>query len=262
MAAADACVHLAAPVGVGLVLERPLDSLVSALRGVDAVTGSASRAGVRLVLISSSEVYGGEPPDPVPEQAERVLGPVEAVRWNYALGKMVGEALAYGYRSERRSDTVTLRMFNCVGPRQDGRHGMVVPRFVRQALTGGPLTVCGDGRQARCFMHVLDATDAILRALDAMPTPCAIYNVGGTHAVTVEELARRVIARAGSSSEIRFVSRESVYGREVAEPRTRRPDVRAFRRDTGWRPGRSLDEAIDDVIREGLAAVATVPDAT
>ena len=244
----DICFHLASAVGVQLIMAQPLDSLLRNVRGNDAVITTAAEKGKRLVYTSTSEIYGKNSAGPLKETADRVLGSPYKSRWAYATAKAFGEYLAYSYHRERAADVVVARIFNTVGPRQTGSYGMVLPRFVRQALAGDDLSVYGNGTQSRCFTHVLDTVHALLLLGDSEEATGHVFNVGSTVETPVVELARRVIERTGSTSTVRFFPYEDVYGEGFEELGRRQPDVTALRELTGWEATRSIDEAIDDVV--------------
>lgn len=248
MRAVDRCVHLASVVGVQLIVERPLDSLLRNVRGTDNVLGAAERHGRWLLFSSTSEIYGKNSTGALNEHSDRLLGSPFVGRWSYAIAKAFGEALVNGYCRERDADMVVVRLFNTVGPRQTGRYGMVLPRFVRQALAEEELTVFGNGMQSRCFIHVHDTVAALLSLCESPEAVGSPYNIGVTTETPVIELARRVIERTGSNSTIRLVPYEDVYGDGFEELGRRKPDTASIERLTGWYPTRSLDQAIDDVV--------------
>jgi nucleoside-diphosphate-sugar epimerase len=248
MAGADRCFHLASSVGVKLIVEQPLDCVLRSTRGTDTVMGAAARHDVRLLFTSTSEVYGKQNGRPLREEDDRLVGPPTTSRWSYMTAKTFGEVLAYGYTRERGAEMTVARLFNAVGPRQASAYGMVLPRFVRQALAGEDLTVYGDGTQSRCFTHVDDVIEALVAIMESDGAIGNVYNVGSSAPVTILELARRVIARTGSSSSLRMVPYEEAYGNGFEELGSRRPDCSALERLVGWRPRRSLDDAIDDAI--------------
>ena len=244
----DACVHLASIVGVSLVVDNPVDTLLSNVRGSDVMLSAAAGLRKSVLYASTSEVYGKHSNGALNEDADRILGPIQKCRWNYATSKSFGEALALGYAQELGSRNSVVRLFNTVGPRQTGMYGMVLPRFVRQALTGQPVTVFGDGTQTRCFAHVFDTVDALVRILHCEDAAGRVFNVGNDAEISIMGLARRVIARSGSSSEIRFVPYSEAYDKGFEELGRRKPDTGLLRKLTGWAPHRSVDDAIDDVI--------------
>src|SRR3954447_20938690 len=248
MGEVDTCLHLASAVGVQLIVKSPLSSLLGNVRGCDNVFGAAVRHGKRLLFTSTSEVYGKNSVGPLPEDADSVLGSAFKSRWAYAIAKGFGEALAHGYYRDCEADIVVARLFNTVGPRQTGAYGMVLPRFVRQALAGDDLTVYGNGTQMHCFTHVADTVQALLLLLDHAETAGRVFNVGTQEETSVIEVAARVIQRTGSSSTVRLVPYEEAYGEGFEELGRRKPDTHAIRALTGWSPTRGIDDAIDDVI--------------
>jgi UDP-glucose 4-epimerase len=248
MRSADVCVHLAAAVGVKLIVSQPLESLLSNVRGTDIVMTAAARHDRRLLYSSTSEVYGKSGEGPLHEGADRVVGSPFVARWGYATAKAFGEALLHAYAREEGARFTAARLFNTVGPRQKGSYGMVLPRFAQQAINGEDLTVYGDGTQSRCFVHVADTVRALMSLLDCDAAVGGVFNVGSPDEVSIIELARRVIERAESGSRVRLVPYEDAYGDGFEELGRRRPDTAELERMTGWAPSRSLDETIDDVI--------------
>ena len=244
----DATLHLASAVGVQLIVSSPLSSLLGNVRGTDNVFASAVRHGKRLLFTSTSEVYGKNSADPLDEDADRILGSTFKSRWAYAMAKGFGEALAHGYYRDCHAEVIVARLFNTVGPRQTAAYGMVLPRFVRQALAGEDLTVYGNGAQTRCFTHVADTVEALLLLLDNDDAVGQLYNVGSQTEVPVIELARRVIEATRSGSKIQLIPYEDAYGEGFEELGRRKPETRAIRELTGWEPTRSIDDAINDVI--------------
>jgi UDP-glucose 4-epimerase len=243
----DACFHLAAAVGVKLLMAQPLETLQTNVRGNDVVLEAAAKHGRRLVFTSTSEVYGRNEGS-LSESAHGVFGSPFRPRWAYAISKSYGEALAYGHHRRSGAEIVVTRLFNVIGARQTGAYGMVLPRFVRAALRGEPLTVYGNGAQSRCFTHVRDVVLA-LTGLAAHPeAPGRVFNVGSREELPIVELARRVIERSGSSSNIDFVPYDDAYGEGFEELGRRLPDTTELERLTGWRPELGVDQAIDDVI--------------
>jgi UDP-glucose 4-epimerase len=248
MCEVDACFHLASAVGVQLVVSRPLDTLLCNVRGTDIVLSSAVRHGRRLLFTSTSEVYGKNSSGALGEQADRVLGSPYKARWGYSTAKAFGEALAHGYAREMGAEIVVARLFNTVGPRQKGAYGMVLPRFVAQALTGEDLTVYGTGTQSRCFVHVADTVHALSLLLESDGAMGDVFNVGSATEVPIIELAAKVIERTGSSSRVRLIPYESAYGDGFEELGRRKPDTTKLEALTSWQTSRTLDETIDDVI--------------
>ena len=244
----DACFHLASAVGVQLVVSRPLDTLLCNVRGTDNVISAAARHGRRLLYTSTSEVYGKNSAGSLSEDSDRILGSPFKARWGYAIAKAFGEALSHSYSRETGAEIVVARLFNTVGPRQKGAYGMVLPRFVQQALAGDDLTVYGNGTQSRCFIHVADTLHALLLLVESDEALGNVYNVGSSMEVPIIELAARVIERTGSGSRGQLVAYEDAYGEGFEELGRRKPDTTELERLTGWQPSRSLDETIDDVI--------------
>jgi UDP-glucose 4-epimerase len=246
--ASDSCFHLASAVGVKLVTERPLESMLRNVRGANTMAYAAARYGRRLLFTSTSEVYGKNGSGPLGEEADRLLGPTSKSRWGYATTKTFGEMLAFGYARERGAETIVARLFNSVGPRQLGSYGMVLPTFVSQALAGEDLTVFGDGTQSRCFTHVYDTVDGIVGLADSREALGGVFNIGSSVEISIQDLAERVIERTGSSSGIRYLPYEEVYADGFEELGRRRPDTAAIERLTDWRPRRTVDDAIDDLV--------------
>jgi UDP-glucose 4-epimerase len=260
MRSVDVCLHLAAAVGMKLLMAQPLRTLETNVRGNDVVIGAAAHHGRKLVFTSTSEVYGRNDEGPLAETADGILGSPFKARWAYAISKSFGEALAYAHHREHGSPMVVARLFNVVGPRQTGAYGMVLPRFVRQALAGDPLTVFGNGVQSRCFAHVQDVVRALVLLADAEEASGRVYNVGSADEVPIIELARRVIEQTGSDSEVELVAYDDAYGEGFEELWRRKPDTSELRRLTGWRPELNIDQAIDDVIawEQGVGATRSL----
>jgi nucleoside-diphosphate-sugar epimerase len=255
----DACYHLASAVGVSLVINRPLESLLRNVHGVENVLVAAARHRRRIVYTSTSEIYGKHSQGALTEHADRLLGPIQKSRWSYAISKGFGESLAFGLAREG-AEAIVARLFNTTGPRQTGAYGMVVPRFVRQALEGEPLTVFGDGSQSRCFAHVQDTVDALSTLIEHDEAIGNAYNVGGDREVSILALAQKVIERTRSDSTIEHVPFEDAYGDGFEELGRRRPDTTALTALTGWESRLTLEEVIDDTveyerIRKGLEPV-------
>jgi UDP-glucose 4-epimerase len=253
----DRCAHVAAAVGMKIIMSDPLSSLLSNVRGVDTVMESASRHGRRLLFVSTSEVYGKLVASPLSEGAGCVFGSPFRTRWSYAIAKSFGEAVAHAYVRDRRAEIIVVRLFNAVGARQTGAYGMVLPRFVGQALAGEPLSVYGDGSQARCFTSVRDVTRGIVDLFSTEAALGHVYNLGSSRPVVILDLARRVIERTGSASTVRFVPFVDVYGDDYEEILVRVSDSTAVGDLTGWRATRTVDEMIDEVIADKQAAIGS-----
>lgn len=248
VAQADAVVHLAASVGVRLVLERPLASLINNVRGAEVVLATCAAYGRRVLVASSSEVYGANCDGPLAEDGERLLGSPLEPRWGYGVAKALGEMLADFWWRTQRTPTTVVRLFNVIGPRQRPEFGMVVPGFVRQALLGEPLTVFGDGAQRRCFCHVEDTVRALVALLADPRSVGQVVNVGASEEVTMNDLATLVLGASDSRSLVVHVPRGETVGRYVDEVRRRVPDTSRLRALIGWQPQRTLAEAVADVV--------------
>jgi UDP-glucose 4-epimerase len=251
--ACDVVIHLSAAVGVKLIVERPLRSFTTNIRGSETVLEAAHRYRRRIVLASTSEIYGKNGGRPLAEDADRLLGSPTVARWAYSTAKAVDEILAYAYHRERGLPTTVVRLFNTVGPRQSPAYGMVIPRLVRQAVRDEPLTVYGDGLQTRCFCHVADIVDGLLRLLDHPGSEGEVFNLGSTEEISILGLARRVIEQANSRSSIRLVPYEEAYSVGFEDMRRRVPDTTKVRELTGWRPSRNLEDILTETLHEAAA---------
>jgi UDP-glucose 4-epimerase len=250
---ADVVFHLAAAVGVKLIVEDPVRTIETNIYGTELLLKHCSTKGKKLVLASTSEVYGKGAKKRFAEEDDLVFGPTTCSRWSYGCSKAIDEFLALAYNQSRGLPAVIARFFNTVGPRQVGRYGMVVPRFVQQALDGGPITVYGDGQQVRCFAHVREVVEAVCRLVDCPDAAGEIYNVGSGEPVTIEGLARRVQEIVKPEAEITFIPYEEAYGPGFEDIRRRVPDVTKLRDTIGFQPTAKLEEIIRDV-RDHLAA--------
>jgi UDP-glucose 4-epimerase len=244
---ADVIVHLAAVVGVRLVVESPVDTIVTNIDGTAAVLHAARRYRTKTLIASTSEVYGKGAQVPFHEEDDVLLGPTSRSRWSYAASKMVDEFLGLAYARQYGMSIILFRLFNTVGPRQTGSYGMVMPRFVQAALAGEPLQVYGDGTQTRCFCHVADAVRAIVGLADEPRAEGQVFNVGAREEISILNLARRVIDLLDSTSEIVFVPYERAYKPGFEDMDRRVPDISRIGQVIGWRPERSLDQIILDV---------------
>ena len=245
--------HLAAAVGTFTILDKTLESLRTNVHGTENVIDSALRYGARILVASTSEIYGKNTKIGLCEDDDRITGSPLKSRWSYAEAKAIDETLAHVYAVEHGLKTVIVRLFNTVGPRQTGRYGMVIPRFVGQALAGEPLTVYGTGTQVRCFCHVHDVVPA-LRALMADESAYGqVFNIGGSEQVSIEQLAQRVLDVTGVSSTITHVPYESAYGAGFEDMQRRVPDCTRARLRIGFRPSRSLVDIIEAVAADQLA---------
>jgi len=254
-AGADWVFHLAAAVGAFVIRDRTLDSMRTNLRGSENVVAASHRHGARLLLASTSEIYGKNTKIGLREDDDRIIGSPLRSRWSYAEAKAIDESLVEAYVRERGLRATITRLFNTVGPRQTGRYGMVIPRFVRQALRGDPLTVFGTGQQVRCFCHVLDVVPALIRLVAADGACGRAVNLGSTEQVTIEGLARRIIVATGSASPIRRVSYQDAYGSGYEDMQRRVPDCTLAGDLAGFRARRSLDEIIQAVISDQVIPI-------
>ena len=244
----DVVYHLAAAVGVRLIVERPVHTLVTNLEGTEVVLEHCNRFGKRVLIASTSEVYGDHRDQtPLEETARRMYGPTTQRRWAYADSKAMDEFLALAHHQEGGLNCIIVRLFNTVGPRQSGQYGMVVPRFVERALAGEPLEIFGDGRQTRCFCHVSDTIRA-LHGLMEHDTSGEIYNAGSTEQIAIIDLAQRVIEATGSTSTTVTVPFDEVYGVGIEDMLHRIPSTEKIRAAIGWQPTLDLDRILADVI--------------
>ncbi len=244
---ADAVFHLAAAVGVELVVRDPVRTIQTNVHGTENVLRSAAQYGKRVIIASTSEVYGKSSRERFSENDDLLIGSPFHSRWSYACSKLLDEFYLMAFHRACNLPGTVVRFFNTVGPRQTGMYGMVVPRFVSQALRGEPLLVYGDGGQSRCFCHVSDVVRALRLLAGNSASWGKIYNIGSQRSITIGELAKLVIARTGSSSAIEFVPYEKAYAKGFEDMRRRMPDTEAITALTGWRPELSLEQVIDDV---------------
>ncbi len=252
----DAVVHFAAVVGVDLVVRDPVRTIETNVHGTEQVLRLAVKHGRRVLLASSSEVYGRANSAAFNEADDLVIGPPTHFRWVYAASKALDEYLAFAFAKEYGLRATVVRFFNIVGPRQTGRYGMVLPRFAAQALAGTPVRVFGDGEQTRCFCHVQDAVDAVLRLLEREDSVNEIFNIGSPETISINCLAQRVIGLAGSASTIDHIPYDQAYAPGFDDMLRRVPDIGKIRALTGWQPRHTLDDIIRDVIttlRSGVA---------
>ncbi len=250
----DVVVHLAAAVGVRLIVDQPLRSFTTNIRGSEIVIGSAHRYRRKILVASTSEVYGKNGSSKLSETSDRILGPTAVTRWSYSTAKAVDEILALAYHRERGLDAVIVRLFNTVGPRQSPAYGMVIPSLARQAVRDEPLSVHGDGGQSRCFCHVKDVVEALVGLLDEPRAIGEVFNVGASREITILDLAHKIVEQSGSSSPIELIPYEQAYASGFEDMRRRVPDTAKINDLIGWESKRSLDDilaaAIDDARRE------------
>jgi UDP-glucose 4-epimerase len=246
----DAVFHLASAVGVKLIMEQPVQTIESIFQGTDAVLSVAARYRKRFLLTSTSEVYGKSEDIPFREDGDRLEGPTHKHRWAYAAAKALDEFLALAHWKESRLPVIVARLFNTVGPRQSGQYGMVLPSFVAAALDGRELLVHGDGSQRRCFCHVSDVVEALVDLMECPQAAGEVFNVGSDWEVSIRELAERVVRQTQSKSSIRLVAYEQAYGQGFEDMKRRVPCTEKIRALIGWKPSRSLDQMISDVVAD------------
>ena len=247
---ADYVFHLAAAVGVFNIVNNPLASLLTNIRGTENVLEAANSTKTPVFLTSSSEVYGKNISNSLKEGDDRILGSPITLRWSYSEAKAIDESLAYSYFIEENLETRIVRFFNTVGPRQLGAYGMVVPRFVKAALAGEPITIYGTGNQTRCFAHVYDVVDAVLAVAFADNTTGKVVNIGNNFEISINDLAKKIIGETGSRSEITYVPYAEAYGEGFEDMERRVPNIDLIRNLVDWRPKRDLSTMIADISSE------------
>jgi UDP-glucose 4-epimerase len=242
--------HLAAAVGVFNIVNNPLASLLTNIRGTENVLEAAHATNTPVFLTSSSEVYGKNISDSLKESDDRILGSPVTLRWSYSEAKAIDESLTYAYFVEKQLETRIVRFFNTVGPRQLGAYGMVFPRFVKAAMTNEPITVYGDGNQTRCFAHVYDVVDAVMAIAFAENTIGKVINIGNNFEISIKDLAKKIIAQTGSKSKIVYVPYEEAYGDGFEDMERRVPNIDLIKQLVDWKPERDLTTMIDDISTE------------
>ncbi len=243
----DYVFHLAAAVGVFNIVNNPLESLLTNIRGTENVLEAANATNTPVFLTSSSEVYGKNVSDSLKESDDRILGSPLTLRWSYSEAKAIDESLANAYFVEKQLETRIVRFFNTVGPRQLGAYGMVVPRFVDAAITNQPITIYGDGKQTRCFAHVFDVIDAVIAVAFAENTVGKVINIGNDYEISINDLARKIISETGSKSEIVYVPYTEAYGDGFEDMERRVPNIDLINQLVGWKPQRNLSTMISDI---------------
>jgi UDP-glucose 4-epimerase len=238
---------MAAALGVNTILESPLESISTNITGSEVVLNAAARYKKRILIASTSEIYGKNPNQPLKETDDRVVGSPQKIRWSYSDAKAIEEAMAVALHQEKDLQVTTARLFNTVGPRQSGRYGMVVPRFVNAALNDEPINIYGDGTQSRVFCHVLDAIEALLQLVATDKTVNEVYNVGGQGEITIKKLAETIITQTNSKSNIEYIPYEKAYAPGFEEMQRRVPDVSKIKEALNWSPQRGLTQIIADV---------------
>ena len=247
MASADLVLHMAAALGVNTILENPIESISTNFTGSEVVLTAATKLQKRILIASTSEIYGKNPKQPLAETDDRVVGTPQKIRWTYSDAKALEEAIAHALFLSKQLPVTTVRLFNTVGPRQTGRYGMVVPRFVAAALKNESIQVYGDGTQSRVFCHVDDAIEALLALVSTDKTINEVYNVGGTGEITIKELADQVIKETKSQSLIEYVSYEKAYAPGFEDMQRRVPDISKIKQELNWAPKKNLSQIIADV---------------
>ena len=243
----DLVLHMAAALGVNTILESPLESMSTNITGSEVVLNAAAKHNKRIIIASTSEIYGKNTKQPLNETDDRVVGAPQKIRWTYSDAKAIEEAMAFALHQENKLPVTTVRLFNTVGPRQTGRYGMVVPRFVQAALKNEPLTIYGDGTQSRVFCHVHDAVQAIVTMAADDATIGDVYNVGGTGEVTIKQLAEQVIKLTGSNSAITYTPYSDAYPAGFEDIQRRVPDISKVKNAIGWAPTKDLAQIISDI---------------
>jgi UDP-glucose 4-epimerase len=247
MAPADLVLHMAAALGVNTILENPIESVSTNFTGSEVVLNAATKLNKRIIIASTSEIYGKNPKQPLSETDDRVVGAPQKIRWTYSDAKALEEAIAHALFLTKQLKVTTIRLFNTVGPRQTGRYGMVLPRFVQSALKNEPITIYGDGTQSRVFCHVADAVRAILIIAKTDSTIGEVYNVGGVGETTIKQLAEKIIERTKSTSTITYTPYDQAYTAGYEDMQRRVPDITKIKNAIGWSPENTLDSIIDNV---------------
>ena len=243
----DLVLHMAAALGVNTILESPIESMSTNITGSEVVLNAAAQHKKRIIIASTSEIYGKNSKQPLSETDDRVVGAPQKIRWTYSDAKAIEEAMAFALHQEKKLAVTTVRLFNTVGPRQTGHYGMVVPRFVHAALKNEPLTIYGDGTQSRVFCHVDDAVAAIASMAKTGATIGNVYNVGGTGEVTIKQLAEQVLAVTGSNSPITYTAYSAAYPAGFEDIQRRVPDISKVKSAIGWAPTKDLKQIISDI---------------
>ena len=250
VSSADCVLHMAAALGVNTILESPIESVSTNFTGSEVVLNAATKFDKRIIIASTSEVYGKNPKQPLSETDDRVVGAPQKIRWTYSDAKALEEAIAHALFLTKGLKVTTVRLFNTVGPRQTGRYGMVVPRFVQSAIKNEPITIYGEGTQSRVFCHVYDAVRAILQMTETDSTIGEVYNVGGIGEVSIKQLADKIIQRTNSKSAISYTPYSEAYAAGYEDMQRRVPDIGKVNGALGWAPEKTLDNIIDDVAAE------------
>jgi UDP-glucose 4-epimerase len=243
----DLVFHMAAALGVNTILESPLESISTNIAGSEVVLNAAAKHNKRILIASTSEIYGKNPKQPLNESDDRVVGSPQKIRWSYSDAKAIEEAMAVALHQEKKLQVTTARLFNTVGPRQSGRYGMVVPRFVKAALSNEPINIYGDGTQSRVFCHVQDAIEALLKLVGTDKAINEVYNVGGNGEITIKQLAETIIKQTNANSKIEYIPYEKAYAPGFEDMQRRVPDISKIKQELNWAPKRDLSQIIIDV---------------
>jgi len=245
----DVVFHLAAAVGVDLIVKKPLESLTTNIKGSEIVLGAALRYRKKILITSTSEIYGKNVNGPLKENDDRILGSPLKTRWSYSTAKAVDEMLAYIYFKEKKLPAVIVRLFNTVGPRQTGSYGMVIPRFVKQALQSEDITIYGSGKQTRCFLHVKDVVGAIVKLIEAQEAVGRVFNIGSQEEISIENLAKVIIEATRSKSKVKYIPYDQAYEEGFEDMQRRVPDISKINRLIGFKPSCALTQIIDDIVK-------------
>ena len=243
----DVVLHMAAALGVSNIMNKTLESMSTNIAGSEVVLSAATKFDKRIIIASTSEIYGKNPKQPLSENDDRVIGNPQKIRWSYSDAKAIEEAMATSLFLDKQLKVTTVRFFNTVGPRQTGQYGMVVPRFVQAAINGENLQVHGDGTQTRVFCHIEDAIAGVISLIDDNQTYGEVYNIGGIGETSINELAKKVIERTGSTSKIKLTPYSDVYSIGFEDMQRRVPDTSKITKQTGWKSQKTLEKIIDDV---------------
>ena len=243
----DLVLHMAAALGVNTILESPLESISTNITGSEVVLNAAANYKKRILIASTSEIYGKNPKQPLSESDDRVVGSPQKIRWSYSDAKAIEEAMAFSLNQDKGLKVTTARLFNTVGSRQSAQYGMVVPRFVKAAISNEPINIYGDGTQSRVFCHVQDAIEALLALVGTDKTINEVYNVGGTGEITIKQLAETIIKQTNSKSTIEYIPYEKAYAPGFEDMQRRVPDISKIKQELNWAPKRDLSQIITDV---------------
>jgi UDP-glucose 4-epimerase len=250
MAPADLVLHMAAALGVNTILENPIESVSINFTGSEVVLSAATKLNKRIIIASTSEIYGKNPKQPLAETDDRVVGAPQKIRWTYSDAKALEEAIAHALFLSKGLKVTTIRLFNTVGPRQTGRYGMVVPRFIQSAINHQPIEIYGDGTQSRVFCHVADAVRAILTIATNDATIGEVFNIGGVGEVSIKQLAEKIIAQTNSTSTITYTPYDAAYPVGYEDMQRRVPDIAKIKNALDWAPVNTLENIIDSVVAE------------